>query len=850
VAYRLELSPDLDAAQFSGTVEIDVVVHEQTDQVVLNAADLEISSARVVPPAGDPMVASTSLDAASERVVLTLPAPLAKGDATVRISFKGALNDQLRGFYRSTFTDAKGHARVIATTQMESTDARRAFPCWDEPDRKATFEVTVVVDEELACYSNSPVAEERSVVVDGAPKRLVRFEPTMKMSSYLVAVVIGPLTATEPIDVGGVPVRVVHVPGKEHLTGFALDVARHALEYFSGYFGVPYPGKKLDLVAIPDFAYGAMENVGCVTFRETLLLVDPEHVSRVELERVADVIHHEIAHMWFGDLVTMSWWEGIWLNEAFATFMELLATDHFRPEWDKWTAFGLERDAALAVDALHSTRPIEYPVRSPADADGMFDTLTYEKGASVLRMLEQYLGEDVFCAGVRRYIESHAYGNTVTADLWSALEEVSGEPVRAVAESWILQGGHPVVEVSGSSLVQHPFSYLSEPPGGESAIGEHWMVPVLVRHLGVDAEPGAHRGVARVLLDTGAAALPAAPGAGAVPLVNAGGWGVYRVAYPPEHRSLLATHLASCTPLERLELVADTWALVLAGRADLRELVRLVSALGDHADPEPFHVATSALRLCLRVAGDAEVQVVQTATRALLGPRAAAVGWDARAGEAHRVPTLRALLLEALGTTGATAEVRAEARRRFDAWRRGEATIDPDLESAVLAIVADEPRDGDYDAVLDRYRHPSDPQDERRHLLALGSFADVGLCQRTFDLALGEVRRHDGPFLVRTLLANRVGGPAVWERTKSEWPVLLERFPDVTHSAMLSSVRTLCRDRELAEDVTRFCTTHPLSVGQRSVVQALEQLAVNVGFGERMRSGSHMASELAEAAAP
>ena len=841
-SYRLELTPDLEAARFTGSVEIDVRVHEQTDRIVLNAAELDIASASVAPPAAAAVEVSASLDEADERLVLTLPAPLAKGDATVRLSFSGTLNDKLRGFYRSTFTDHEGRTRTIATTQMESTDARRAFPCWDEPDRKATFEITLVVDEELAAFSNSPVVEERPVVVDGMRKRLVRFAPTMRMSSYLVAFVVGPLVATEPIDVAGVLVRVVHAPGKEHLTPFALDVARHSLEFFPEYFGIPYPGQKLDLVAIPDFSHGAMENLGCVTFRETALLVDPQHASRTELERIADVIHHEIAHMWFGDLVTMSWWEGIWLNEAFATFMEVLATDHYRPQWKRWTTFGLERDVAMSVDGLHATRPIEYPVGSPDEAGGMFDTLTYEKGGSVLRMLEQYLGADVFREGVRHYIQVHAYGNTVSADLWSALEHVSGEPIRAVAETWILQGGHPVVEVGERTLAQEPFAYLPEPPGGESSIGRRWLVPVLARSL----EGGA--GVSRVLLDDGPAELPAAPGGG-VPLVNAGGWGVYRVGYGAAHRARLGAQLASLSPLERFNLLSDTWALVLAGRVELRELLLLATRLGAEEEPEPYHVVTAALRLCDRVAGDEERPLVQAAARTLLGPRAAAIGWDLRADEGERIPTLRAVLLQALGTTGRTAEIRTEAFRRFDASRRGKETIDADIESAVLAVVADGPRDGDYDAVLDRYRHPVDPQDERRHLVALGSFADVDLCRGSFDLATSEVRRQDGWFLVRTLLANRVGGAAVWERVKAEWTALLDRFPDVLHHSMLATVHTLCRDPVLAHDVSRFLTDHPLDVGQRSVVQTIEQLAVNVGFGERMREGGRLAGELGEVVA-
>jgi puromycin-sensitive aminopeptidase len=473
----------------------------------------------------------------------------------------------------------------------------------------------------------------------------------------------------------------------------------------------------------------------------------------------------------------------------------------------------------------------------------MFDTLTYEKGASVLRMLEQYLGAGVFREGVRRYIAAHAYANTVTADLWDALEEASGEPIRAVAESWILQGGHPLVRVSDTTLSQEPFAYLPEPPGGASSIGKRWLVPVLVRDLAsTEREP------ARVLLADASVPLPASA-ASRTALVNAGGWGVYRVGYLASHRAKLAEELQSLTALERFGLVSDTWALVLAGQDALGELVEVAARLGEDEGPENYQVIVSALSLCDRIAGDEGRPLVQSSTRALLGPRARGLGWDRRGGEGERVPTLRALLVEALGTIGATAEVRAEAARRFDAWRNGEKTVDADIASAVLAVVADQARAGDYDAVLDRYRHPANPQDERRHLLALGSFADVGLCHRTFDLAMSEVRRQDGPFLVRTLLANRLGGPAIWERVKADWERLLDRFPDVSHHSMLASVRQLCGDPELADDVTRFLTDHPLEVGQRSVEQTLEQLAVHVRFGERMRAGGRLGAELGKVGA-
>ena len=366
------------------------------------------------------------------------------------------MNDQLHGFYRSTYTDDAGTEHVLATTQFEATDARRAFPCWDEPAFKATYQVNLTIPSHLAAYSNSSVASETDL---GNGQRTVSFSKTMKMSTYLVAFIVGPFEASEPIDVRGTPVRAIYPLGKGHLARYALEVVEHALTFFSDYFAIPYPGDKLDLAAIPDFAAGAMENLGLVTFRMTDLLIDPSVASFAEIDRVALVINHEVAHMWFGDLVTMDWWEGIWLNEAFATFMESICTDHFRPQWKKWVGFNPSRDIAFAVDGLHSTRPIEYEVVSPNDCRGMFDVLTYIKGCSVLRMLEQYLGEDTFRDGIRRYLVKHAYANTVTKDLWDALGEASGEPVATIMDTWILQGGYPLVTVADGTISQEPFEY-------------------------------------------------------------------------------------------------------------------------------------------------------------------------------------------------------------------------------------------------------------------------------------------------------------------------------------------------------------------------------------------------------
>ena len=433
--YELAIAPDLRTCRFEGTTAITVTVHEPVQEIVLNAIELDLHSAVLTDSSGTQQEAAISLDDELERATLAFPSPLATGEGNLTITTTGTINDRLRGFYRSTFTDAEGVEQVIATTQFESTDARRAFPCWDEPEHKATFRVSLLVPDGLLGLSNTAVVAERPT--DGG--KWVEFDTTMKMSTYLVAFIVGPLVTTEPVDVDGVPLRVACVPGRESLTAFALEIGAHAVRFLSEYFAIPYPSDKLDLVALPDFAFGAMENLGCVTFRETSLLIDPEQASRIELERVADVVAHEIAHMWFGDLVTMKWWNGIWLNEAFATFMELTTVNAFRPQWERWVSFSTERGMAMLTDGLESTRPIEYEVISPDDAEGMFDVLTYQKGGAVLRMLETYLGAARFRDGIRLYLDRHRYGNTETTDLWDAIEEASGEPVRAIMDSWTSQ---------------------------------------------------------------------------------------------------------------------------------------------------------------------------------------------------------------------------------------------------------------------------------------------------------------------------------------------------------------------------------------------------------------------------
>jgi len=819
VRYDIALSPDLARASFTGEVRIEVEIHEPVDEIVLNALELELAEADLDGTAA----AGITLDESTERATISFAEPVQPGHRHLRIAFTGTLNDKLRGFYRSTFTDDDGNERVIATTQFESTDARRAFPCWDEPDLKAVFGVTLVVEDGLLAVSNSPVVEERDL---GDGRREVRFGDTMKMSTYLVAFVVGPLEATEPIDVDGVPLRVICTPGKTHMADFALEIGAHSLRYFAKYFGIRYPGEKLDFVGLPDFAMGAMENLGAVTFRENLLVIDPERATRNELENVADVVAHEVAHMWFGDLVTMKWWNGIWLNEAFATFMELLCVDDFRPEWDRWVTFGLTRGAAMVIDAMESTRPVEFEVHAPEEAEGMFDVLTYQKGGGVLRMLEQYLGSEPFRSGIVRYIDKHQYGNTETTDLWDAIEAATGEPARSTMDTWIFQGGYPIVSVEPGGeageirLSQRRFRYV------ESSDDSLWQVPILWR-AGIGGEVAS----GRVLLSE-REAMVTLPGKPDWVVVNAGGWGVYRVRYAPELLRALTTDISHLDKLERFNLVSDTWASVLAGTTAPAEYVELVRLFRNESDPAVWGAIASSFSILRRTIPVAERPAFERFVRDLLRPQVERLGWEPKAGESELDAELRGSLLVALGWHGADAEVVAKAQQVHEQYLADPTSVEPNVAEAVATLVARHGGESEFQAYLDRWRNPTTPQEMVRYLYRLADFPNEGLARRVLDLAITEVRSQNGPFVIFFVLMSSEHNALAWDFIEEHWDDIHARFTEPLIPRMLEAVAWVT-DADLAARIRSFLTAHPLRSGQQTIEQAMERMDVHVAFARR-----------------
>jgi len=814
--YTLALEPDLEAATFVGHVVIDMTVEAAVERIVLNAIELDIQAVRV-----DGAPAEFELDEATERLVVHAACPV--GTSDMEITFSGMLNDKLRGWYRSTFTDADGIAHTIATSQMQATDCRRAFPCFDEPDFKAVFDITLIVEPHLLAVSNGPEVE-RTEQPDG--KVAVRFAPTMPMSTYLVAVVVGPLEASEPVMVprlGGdgpdIPLRVIHVPGKSHLTAFGLDVGAFALRWFQDYYGIEYPTEKCDMLALPDFAAGAMENLGCITFRENLLLADTSTATQFELQTLADVVTHELAHMWFGDLVTMKWWNGIWLNEAFATFMEIACCDAYRPDWLRWTTFSLERSMAFEVDSLASTRSVEFPVEAPHDCDGMFDVLTYQKGGSLLRMLEQYLGENEFRAGVSHYLRTHEYSNTETSDLWDGIEAANpGTPVRRLMDSWIWQPGYPLVSarLDGQYLVlsQQRFAF------GDTDDPTLFVIPL---HLRIDGDE------LKVLLDDFEMRLPL-PRADASVVVNAGGHGVMRVAYDATLRARLEGQLASLTIIDRYNLVDDAWNEVVAGRLAALDFLRFVEGFASETELAVWQAIAIGLRGVGRLVDGAALEAVRARVRALVAPALATLGWEPVDGESDLQAKLRGLLVGVLAVQGGDNDATARCRTILDSDPTG---VDPELLAAAVNAVAAVGTDADFERYLTAFRTAATPQDQLRYLYALAEFPEAEQIDRAIELAFsGEVRTQNAPFLLNRCIANRWQGERAWKAVRQRWEEANERFPNNTIVRMIDPVKLLSGESVVA-DVQSFFSEHPIPQAAKTLDQVLERQRVNAAVTAR-----------------
>jgi aminopeptidase N len=809
--YAISIEPNFANDTFRGEETIDVEVKEPVTSIVLHAVQLHIASAT----AGG-MTATPGSGPDEEMISLALPRALPPGPTSIRIAFDGKLVRQLRGLYLGRYKDKK-----YALSQFEATDARRAFPSFDEPAMKATFDVTLIAHGSETAISNGAIVSETKL--DGG-RRAVRFATTPRMSTYLVALLVGEFQCIEG-GVDGIPIRVCAPPGKEQLGRFALKAAEESVGFYNRYYGIKYPFGKLDLIGVPDFEAGAMENAGAVTFRETSLLVDEQRGSAASKRRVATTVAHEIAHMWFGDLVTMKWWNDIWLNEGFATFMSDKPLVAWQPSWH------LDQDAvrssrgAIALDSQRSTRPIRTNAETSSAINELFDGIAYGKTAAVLRMIEHWLGEETFRDGIRAYLRKYSYSNAAAEDLWSTLAATSKKPVDEVMATFVVQPGAPLLHASETCVNGERRVTLTQERmllRGDTSLSV-WSIPLCERTLGTASDERCG------IVATKEATLTHGPCGGAPLLLNATGSGYFVVDYSPEERAALRANLGALTPREEVALHGDEWLLVRDLRRDVGDYLTLAEALPRPAPRDVVESLAGNLEyLNERLVTDTMRPRWQAAVRELLRGHAAA-SWRGAAGESDEARAARGSVVTALGVIGGDPEVVREARSIAENAIQHPESVEGGLVERAFSIAAASGNAALYDQLLTASEEGGTPELRNRSMGLLAAFRDPKLVARTIDYTFSSrVRSQDMPGMIGRLLSNPAARPAAWVAVKEHWPSITEKVPTSLHS-ILGSLGGFC-DKPARDDIAAFFAKNPPGEGERALRRALESIDTCIAF--------------------
>jgi aminopeptidase N len=813
--YDLAVTPNLQAATFTGTERISVTLKQPSATIVLNAAEIQFDAVTIKSGTGTQQ-ARVALDPAKERATLTVDRALRAGAADITIEYRGILNDQLRGLYLS-----KANNRRYAVTQLEATDARRMFPSFDEPAYKATFTLTATIDQGDHAISNGVVISDTPG--PGAGKHTVTFDTTPKMSTYLVALAVGDFEC-QAGSADGIPIRICSTPDKKGQTGFALETAEAVLRYYNKYYAVKYPFKKLDVVAVPDFAAGAMENTAAIFYRETLLLADPKTASGNVRTQIGVVLAHEMAHQWFGDLVTMRWWDDIWLNEGFANWMETKPLKAWKPEWHMELSEVRSNQSAMTLDSLKTTRPIRAEAWTPAEISELFDEIAYEKGAAVLRMIEAWVGEEPFRQGVNAYIDRFKYGNARAEDFWGTLTKVTGKPVDKVMAGFVDRPGVPLIDASvactgnaGSVSISQDAQPLNSAASTVQK-SARWTIPVCVK---TPTQSSACTEVAGAPASVRVDACPAWV------MANAGARGYYRVVYSPELIRSLAHAVDALAPTERIAVLSDEWALVRAGRHDIGTYMDLAAGFRNERTPAVLDTLLGRLALIGEVlTTDASRASYRAWVASLLKPAMAEIGWTARPGETEEQKEVRAAFVAALGATARDPETIQTARRMIQAHLDANEPIDPTLLNAIVRVATIGSDAVLYDRYLTRSKQASDPEEHYRYLYALADFSDPALVRRTMDYIVGpEVRSQDAGIFMSRLLSNPDARHLAWELLQARWDDLQKKTGQVFGSPLLiASFGQFC-DTKTRSEVERFFATHKVPEAERTLQQALERIS-------------------------
>ena len=814
--YKLTFTPDLDKAKFEGDETIAIRLLKASSEITLNAVDIDFHDVTVT-SGGTTQKAKVTPQKEKEMVVLSVEKPLAAGAATMHITYTGILNDEMRGLYLGK--DDKG--RKYAASQFEATDARRAFPSFDEPDYKATFDISAVADNGQVAISNQKVASDTPGPGD---KHTVRFATTAKMSSYLAALVVGNFEYVEG-EADGIPIRVYATPGKKEMGTFAVDVASNVLKYYDHYFGIKYPYGKLDLIGLPDFSAGAMENTGCITFREVILLVDEKQGSIGLKKQIASVIAHEMAHQWFGDLVTMKWWDDIWLNEGFATWMSSKPIEAWKPEWNFNLDDVSDTGNTLNVDSLANTRPIHQAAETPAQILELFDGIAYGKAAAVLRMLESYLGEETFRAGVNAYLQKHPYANATADDFWDAQAQTSKKPVDKIMPTWVKQAGAPIINVkaqcsgNSTSVTLDQQRYYFDRTKFDAANDQLWQIPLCLRGSASGKD-------AKCVVMTKKEETVTLPGCSTWVLANAGATGYYRTAFQADAvRALASDAETKLTPAERIATANEIWASVRVGREPVGDYLAFAQGLLSDRNRAVMEDVLGRLDYIHQyLVGDNDRDAYREWLRQYLAPAMKEVGYEPRPGESDEQRSLRSNLFRALGYDARDPDTLDEARKIADKVLADPQSVDSDMASAALPLAALHGDSAFYDRVMAATKDPKSPEQYYTFLYTLPEFIDPTLLQRTLEFAISpEVRSQDALSVITTVMRNPAGRDLAWDFVRQHWPEVEKAGGPFASAQVVGATGIFC-EAGMRDQVTEFFSAHKVAAAERTYKQSIERI--------------------------